>query len=218
MKFAFFAALAAVAAGNQSDARYHECVALVANDIAAGRKVAQRWASEGGGADARHCLAIADIAAGFPKLGAARLEDIAERKDAGDDLVRARLLAQASEAWIEAGETDFAAAAVAAAFELAPDAGELHLTAAKVDSAKENWQQAIKSVDTAEKKGFVSVETYLIRARAYQALGDFQLAAEDVVSALTIDPTNLDALVLRGEIQQRGVKIDAYLETPGTEN
>ena len=59
---------------------YQECVALIKNDLEAGRRRAQQWVSTGGGADARHCLAIADLESGFPKLAAARLEEIAERK------------------------------------------------------------------------------------------------------------------------------------------
>jgi len=211
MLFALALAVAATdGAAEAPSPRYHECIALVSADLEQGRKAAQRWAGEGGGADAQHCLAIADIAAGFPKLAAVRLQDIAQRKDAGDDFIRARLFAQASEAWLEAGEIDQAAHAIETAFGLAPDAGELYLTAAKIDGAKKDWQRAIRSVNAAEAANFRSVETYVVRARAYIALGDYESAAHDVVNALTIEPTNLDALVLRGEIQQAGVVIEVF--------
>lgn len=207
----------AAAAAEDVKPRYEECVARVAADIKAGRAEAQKWAAEGGGADAQHCLAVADLAAGFPKLAAARLEEIVHRKDAGDDFIRARLLAQAAEAWLEAGEPGFAEAAINAAFELVPEAGELHLTAAKVYDAKEEWQRAIGSVDAAKEDGFVSADAYVIRGRAHVALGDYQTAAQDVVKALTIEPTSLDALVLRGEIQQAGIVIDVFLGEPEPE-
>lgn len=205
-------AIAAAAAATQNaNLRYQDCVSLVEADIELGRAAAQEWTAAGGGADAQHCLAIADIAAGFPKLGAARLEAVAQRKDAGDDFIRARLLAQAAEAWIEAGELKFAEAAIKDAFNLVPEAGELHLTAAKVYGAQERWQQAIDSVTAAEEAGFTSADAYVIRGRAHAALGDYQTAAQNVVRALTLEPTNLDALVLRGEIQQAGIVIDVYL-------
>ena len=35
-------------------------------------------------------------------------------------------------------------------------------------------------------------------------------AADDVVAALTIDPYNIDALTMRGELRQAGVEIEAY--------
>ena len=218
MLVALFAALAAAAAPEETNTRYEECVSLVDADIEAGRAAAQTWAMQGGGPDAQHCLAIADLAAGFPSLAAARLEDLAERKDAGDDFIRARLLAQAAEAWLEAGEADHADRAITAAFDLVPNAGELHLTAAKVHAAKERWQEAFASVTAAEKDGFVSAETFVVRGRALAALGDYESAAQDVVNALTLEPTNVDALVLRGEIQQTGVVIEVFYGEPEAEN
>jgi tetratricopeptide (TPR) repeat protein len=201
-----------------SSERYDDCIALVETDTDRGRAAAQQWADEGGGANAQHCLALADIAAGFAKLGAARLEQIAQRKDAGDDFIRARLLSQAANAWLVAGEVDLAQAAINAAFELAPGAGELYLTAAKVYAAQEKWLQVVAAVRTATQSGFVSAETYVLSARAHIALGDYVAAADDVVEALTLEPTNIDALVLRGEIQQTGVTIDVYYDDPPEKN
>ncbi|VAV96662.1 hypothetical protein MNBD_ALPHA05-824 [hydrothermal vent metagenome] len=207
-----FALAAAVSV--QSSERYGDCIALVEADIDRGRAAAQQWTDEGGGADAQYCLALADIAAGFAKLGAARLEQIAQRKDAGDDFIRARLLSQAANAWLVAGEVDFAEAAIGAAFELTPDAGELYLTAAKIYAAQEKWLQVVAAVRTAKQSGFVSAETYVLSGRAHVALGDYVAAADDVVDALTLEPTNIDALVLRGEIQQTGLAIEVYYGAP----
>jgi len=203
--------LAALASLIEPTSRYEECIAHVTEDVPSGRAEAQAWAEAGGGADAQHCLAVADLAAGFPKLAAARLEDIAQRKDAGDDYIRARLLAQAAEAWLEVENTDYAEKAIKSAFNLVPDADELNLTAARVYAAKKNWPAAIASVDVAEASGFVAADTYVIRGRGRVAQGDYRAAADDVVNALTLDPTNLDALVLRGEIQQTGITIDVFL-------
>jgi hypothetical protein len=38
--------------------RYDDCVALVEGDLEVGRIAAQQWVTEGGGANARHCLAM----------------------------------------------------------------------------------------------------------------------------------------------------------------
>ena len=91
---------AAQAPEEQLDPRYADCVQLLDADLDLGRVAAQQWVDEGGGAEARHCLAVADLKAGFPKLAALRLEQIAQRKDAGDDYVRARIYSQAAEAWL----------------------------------------------------------------------------------------------------------------------
>lgn len=192
------------------DPRYEDCIKLLEKDKEIGRIAAQQWYSEGGGAPALHCLALADLDAGFPKLAAVRLLELADRDDAGDAGVRARILSQAAESWLAAEETANAEEALDAALALEPDSGELQLTAAKVYAAAERWQDVVDAVTRAEDAGFVDKGAYLLRARAYMALTDFQSAAEDVVRALKIDPFDVDALVLRGELQQRGVTINAH--------
>ncbi len=211
-----FVLLSAVAATATTDLspRYLDCLTLVEADLEVGRLAAQQWSAEGGGADALHCLAVADLAAGFPKLAAARLEEIAHRKDAGDDYVRARLLAQAATAWLKGGEIEFAAKAIEDAFTLVPDSGELHLTAAQVYAAQKKWQQVVFSVTAAEDAGFVTSSAFVLRGRGYITFGNYERAAQDVVNALTVEPLNVDALVLRGELQQRGIVIDVFFDDP----
>ena len=214
MNIFILSAAAAISIAPEASPRYQDCLTLVEANIEIGRIAAQQWAAEGGGADAQHCLALADIAAGFPKLGAARLEGIAQRKDAGDDFIRARLLAQAAEAWLAAGQMEFAEKTIADALELAPEAHELYLTDAKVHASALRWQETITSVSAAEKAGFVSDDAYVLRGRGYFSLGDYETAAQDVVNALSINPVNIEALVLRGELQQTGMVIDVFYSNP----
>ncbi len=208
------AAPSAAVPQEQLDPRYVDCVEFLKADLELGRIAAQQWVDEGGGAPARHCLAIADLEAGYPKLAALRLEEVAQRKDAGDDYVRARLYSQAAEAWLEAEETAHAEAALNKALALVPDSAELQLTAGEVYSAQERWQDAVEAVTIAEEGGFVSAKTYVIRGRARYILGAYERAAEDVVAALTIDPVNVDALVLRGDLARRGMSIDVFYDPP----
>lgn len=191
-------------------ARYDDCVDLIGRDVALGRRAAEAWASEGGGAPALHCLAIADLAAGFPKLAAVRLTEISERGDAGDKRARARLLAEAALAWLDAENPQQAEIAVGDAKKIAPLLPELDFVAAKVFADAEKWQSAADAVTAAEKAGVASPEAFVIRARAHRALGRDADAANDVVAALALDPYDLDALVLRGELQQAGIAIEAY--------
>lgn len=209
-----FLTLIAAASAYSISPRYADCVQFVEADLELGRIAAQQWVNEGGGAEARHCLAIADLRAGFPKLSALRLEEVAQRKDAGDDYVRARVLSQAAEAWLVAEEEDLAEKALDQAYELVPDSAELQLTAAKVYAAQERWQETINAVNTAEEGGFVSAETFVLRGRARHVLGAYESAADDVVAALNIEPTNVDALVLRGDLAQVGITIDVFFEAP----
>ena len=194
---------------NAISSRYQDCIALVEEDIEIGRIAAKQWTTEGGGAPALHCEAIADLRAGFPKLAAVRLTQISERSDAGDGLIRARYLEQAAMAWLEAEELDYAGDTIKQAQALAPNSGELSLTAGLIYAAKERWQATIEAISAAEDEGFKTTAGLIARGKAYKALANYRQAAEDVVAALSIDPFHLDALVLRGELQQLGIEIDA---------
>ena len=130
--------------------RYRDCVAHIAADLEIGRIAAQQWAEEGGGAQAQHCLAIADIAAGFPKLGAGRLETLSARPDAGDEETRARILAQAALAWLDADKSENASRALDGALQYAPELAELQIVAANVHAATQAWQAAADAVTAAE--------------------------------------------------------------------
>jgi Tfp pilus assembly protein PilF len=188
---------------------YEACAARVIANVKEGREFAARWVAEAGGAPAQHCLALADLRAGFPKLAAVRLEELSERADAGDLIVRARILSQAALAYLEAQEVAEAARAIEAAFAMAPDEDELYLPAAKVYSAEEKRQVTIDAVTTAEKRGIVSAEGYVLRGRARYAVTQYREAADDVMAALKIDPVNIDALTLRGDLAQQGIDIRA---------
>lgn len=191
------------------DPDYADCVAAVEADASAGRQRAERWANEGGGPPAQHCLALAELAAGLPKLAAIRLHELAERRDVDDDLIRARIFSQSALAWIEAGETAQAEETMRAAFDIAPNAAELYLAQAKVEAAAGRNQAAIDAVDRAEEDGFITAEAYVLRGRAKHNLLRHREAADDVIAALSLDPMNIDALVLRGDLIQAGVAIGA---------
>ncbi|MBY0420841.1 MAG: hypothetical protein K2Q06_00960, partial [Parvularculaceae bacterium] len=149
----------------------------------------------------------ADLAAGRPRLAALRLAELAERSDSGEALVRARLFGQAALAFVEAEDLAGAEAAILAASPLAPNGGEIDLYAARVHVAAGKNQAAIDAVDRAERLQLVSPAGYVARARARIALQQITEAAEDVVNALKLDPLNLDALTLRGDLAQQGIEI-----------
>lgn len=214
MQYLVASVLLAASTPAEAPDRYLDCLLLVEQDIEMGRRAAQLWAAEGGGANAQHCLALADIAAGFVKLGAARLEAVAKRNDAGDALAQARLYAQAADAWLEADEIGFANTAIATAFAIAPDAAELYLTDAKVKAARRDWHRVIAAVSAAEKGGVASANGFVLRGRARLETGDTEGAAADTVNALSVDPVNIDALTLRGDVQRAGVQIDVVLTEP----
>ncbi|MGE0408621.1 MAG: hypothetical protein AB7P23_05075 [Amphiplicatus sp.] len=192
------------------DPGYAACIERVEKNVEDGRKAAAQWAADTGRAPALHCLAVADLAAGYPKVAAIRLDELGGRDDAGDAFVRARIYSQAALSWLEADRPDLAEKSIDAAFALAPEAGEIYLAAAKMHWAKQELQATIDAVTAAEEKGFTSADAYVLRGRALHALARDREAADDVVAALTLDPRNLDALVLRGDLYAAGIKIDAH--------
>ena len=198
------------------DPAHRDCLRRVLNDVEIGRIAAQQWVQEGGGPRAYHCLAAADVAAGFPKLAAVRLQQLAETPSAGDNLTRARLYAQAAEIWLEINDTKMAHKLLGLAFNLVPQSGELFLLSGRIHAVDEQWQPVVKAITEAEEAGFVSAQGYFARAKAHQALSQLEAAADDVVNGMRIDPFNLDMLVLRGELQQRGITINTNFRRQGT--
>ncbi|MEO0695181.1 MAG: hypothetical protein AAFY84_03700 [Pseudomonadota bacterium] len=205
----------------EQNGRYVDCITLVADDLEIGRIGAQQWVAEGGGDAAQHCLAVADLAAGFPKLAAIRLTEIAENVpsappeiDAGAapieerKTVQATLYAEAALAWIDADAVEDARSSVLKALETAPALADLQIIAAKVFVANEEWQAVVDAIKTAKAAGFVTAEGFVMSARAHRALAKDLDAAQDIVAALKLDPFNLDALVLRGELIQAGIEIN----------
>lgn len=190
--------------------RYEECVRLIIEDIDLGRRGAAQWASEGGGPPAVHCLAIGDLAAGFPKLGAIRLTELAEREDAGDASARARIASEAALAWLDAADPAAAERALDTARALAPNDPGLLIIAALVHEAAGRSSAAADAITQAEKAGVKTAEGHLVRARARRAQGDNLAAAEDVAAALNLDPLNIEALTLRGDLAAAGVAIELY--------
>lgn len=189
--------------------QYETCIQNIEQDPEAGQRAAQTWVHDSGGIAAMHCHAIAYMANDHPKLAALRLLEIAQRPDAGDPLVRARYLEQAAQAWLEADMPEFALEAINQALNIAPNAGELSLMAGLIYAADEQWQRTIDAINAAQDQDIISPEAFIARGRANKALLHHLEAAKDVVSALALDPFNLDALVLRGELQQIGVEINA---------
>ncbi len=211
-----FLSRAAAARYESSADQYADCIAVIAENPELGEASARAWAIDGGGAPAIHCAAVAHLALGRPRLAAVRLLEVAERPDAGDDDARATVLAEAALAWIDAEEPGFAEEAAEAARAAAPWRADIAIVAAKAHAAATSWQAAADAVTAAEEGEAATSEGYVIRARARRALGKNREAAEDIVRALTLDPFDLDALVLRGELIQAGVEINANYQRPTT--
>lgn len=205
---ALIASFGAVAQDFSPDPDYQACIDRIEANIDAGRKAALRWVTDGGGAPALHCVAVADIAAGFPRLAAGKLDSLAEKSRLIDALVSARLYVQAAQAWTQGGETERALASLREAYRMAPAAEEVNLLAAPIYAEAGRWGLVKKSLDDAERDTPLSSAALVLRARAKMVLSDPEAAARDLQKALNEDPENIDGLILRGELAQAGYALE----------
>ncbi len=189
------------------DPQYLDCIQIIQNDAEIGRIGAEQWTSEGGGPPAQHCLAIAELANGRPRLAGVRLMQLAGRAEAGDEPTRAIVYAEAALAFIDAKLPDFAVEAADASLQLDDANPDLHFVAAKAYAEDQQWQNAISAISRFETSHAMNTEAYIIRARSYRSLLKDDEAAKDVVAALRLEPTNIDALTLRGDLARAGVNI-----------
>ncbi|ADM09157.1 hypothetical protein PB2503_05417 [Parvularcula bermudensis HTCC2503] len=187
--------------------RSHEaCTALSISSPQAALDYAEAWLAERGGRPAEHCLALAHLANGRDRQAADRLKSLAdrEREDPG---IAARLYIQAAEAYMSGGARSEAFEMLRSAYGLAGDAPSLHMAAAGIYATGQQWEGVILSLSALSRHAALSADALSLRARAYLEEGQIQRAAEDVQAALAIDPYLVDALVLRGDLIQRGVSM-----------
>ncbi|MEM9232830.1 MAG: hypothetical protein AAGA69_01165 [Pseudomonadota bacterium] len=185
------------------DRSYETCTDLVQADPMAALDYAEAWQTEGGGAPARHCVAIATLGLGRPASAGAMLARLADEEtyDAG---VAARLYIQAAEALMAGGRREQAFLALKGAYEKAPDTPEVHMSAAAIYATGSEWEGVILTLDALARFADLSADAYALRGRARFEREQYAASARDVSKALSLDPYLVDAIVLRGDLLNRG--------------
>ncbi len=181
-------------------ARYHACLKRVSEDPAAAHAAARTWIKEGGGEAARHCAAAADLALGRPKDAAEGFELLSAAP--GSVSRRATLLAQAAEAWVQAGAPDRAYAVLTEALGLVPGDAKLLIDRARAAVELGRLDDAVDDLTRALDADALDVEVYALRASVLRRDGQLDRAAVDVDTALLLDPNNPDVLLERGLLRQ----------------
>ena len=179
---------------------YQECVSLVEKAPAEAEVAARRWIDEGGGAAARHCLALALVAQGAERRGAALMTRIAAEERLLPDAVRAELLIEAGEIYLGIGELGAARTAAREALRLAPDPAPAHVLAARVAAAKADWRGALDELDKALAAGEPEAATLVLRASARIHLDDLAGAASDLAAAGKLAPDLPELWLERGRL------------------
>ena len=178
--------------------RYGECMRLARSEPLKALPVAEKWKAEGGGLGARHCVAIAMFEAGKFVPAATQLEAI--ERDIGGERpgLRAELLAQAGQAWMEANQAENAASAQSRALDLKPQDADLWIDRGLSYAAMQAWPRAISDFGKALEIEPYKVEILILRAAAWRHAGNAEKSLADADRALTIAPDNPDAFLERG--------------------
>lgn len=186
--------------------RYEDCTALITRNPGAAFDSALAWRYESGGAPAWHCVGLSLVALGhYAEAGAVfeRIaEDMAKETPPGRAALRADVLGQAGQAWLQAGEPIRARAALDVALELDPINPELLVDRAQAHAAVSGYWQAVDDLDRAIEYAPSRSDAYAFRAAAYRHLDSLDLAEDDVARALALAPDDPVILLERGNIRR----------------
>jgi len=181
---------------------YQNCVAGIDINPSDAFEKALEWRTKGGGMQADHCAALALIALDEPGEAATRLDMLARRSDAGTLTERAKLLAEAGNAWLLASQPANAEVALSAALKLTPRDPDLWTDRARARAAQLNWADAEQDLSNALTFDPTKAEVFVLRATARKEQGNKVGYKFDVDAALALDPTYPEALVERGIMKQ----------------
>lgn len=182
-------------------AEYEACLDLLRNDPEGALNRAMEWEQQGGGDPARHCLALGLLALGEPERAAPRLERLAGGSGAGNP-ARAAIYAQASQAWMMAGDTARAYGAATLALSLMPDDTALLVDRATAAGAMGRYAEALEDLNHAIATDPHRAEAFVFRAAALRHLDRAEDAQRDIQRALELDPRNAEAFLERGILRQ----------------
>ncbi|MBU8543940.1 MULTISPECIES: tetratricopeptide repeat protein [Roseomonadaceae] len=180
---------------------FERCLTLLRSDPEAARRFAENWDAAGGGEGARQCTALALLAMGEPASAAQRLESLASLSEASGP-ARAAVFAQATQAWLMAGEPNRAYGAATMALTLVPEDVDLLVDRAVTLGGLSRYAEAIQDLDRALALEPERAEALVFRAASHRHLDRAELAARDIERALALEPANAEALLERGIIRQ----------------
>ena len=182
--------------------RYADCTALIASNPGAAFDSALAWRYEDGGAPAWHCVGLSLVALGYHAEAGDVFERMAEDMAADRVALRAEVLGQAGQAWLQAGEPGRARAALDSALELDPPNPELLVDRAQARAALDEYWLAVDDLNAAIEYAPSWSDAYAFRAAAYRHLDILDLAADDVARALALAPGDPVILLERGNIRR----------------
>lgn len=190
-----------VRAQQSEAARYRDCMDMIDRNAEAAFDEAIAWRDLGGAAPARHCAAAALLQLGYNNEAATRLEALAQ--DPALDLsLKPTILRQAAEAWLNAGNTERAYAALTSAIKLQDSDPALWTDRGIVLAEMGLLDEAIDDLSRAIILEPNDATAWLLRGSAYRMLDNLAAAESDIAEALRLDPSDLTAYLERGNLRR----------------
>ncbi|MFH1805860.1 MAG: tetratricopeptide repeat protein [Pseudomonadota bacterium] len=179
--------------------QYKACLKLAQLQPEDGFESAIAWRDMGGGEPALHCVAVALITLGKYEEAATRLDKLAAESTSEAD-IRAGLLAQAGQAWMMAGNLQFAWRDQSRALDLVQADPRLWIDRAMVLGMAGEYWESIDDLNKAIDLDPDNVEALIYRGTAWRLLESYDLAKTDIDRALVLDPGHNQALLERGNL------------------
>lgn len=185
------AALAILGAPERAAAQnetYEACLEEARDDPARARETAAKWEAIGGGAQAKHCGAIALIGLGAEARAAELLTDVGSGPGGElGALDRAAALLLAGDIWLRLGQPELAAKTYEGAATLDPQSAEAMIGQARAAAGRTDFEAAEIYLNRALRLRPNDPRALILRAAARRKLGNSEQALADAASALKIN-------------------------------
>ena len=119
-----------------------------------------------------------------------------------DATLRAEVMAQAGQAWLQAGEPEKADGALSDAIVVRPRDPSIWIDRSVVRASVGDYDRAILDLAQALRIDPDRVEALTLRSAAYRLTGRTDAALDDINAALARDPGNPEALLERGILRE----------------
>jgi len=183
----------------QQERKYQDCMSQAQSAPKQALKQAMAWEKEGGGDAARHCVAASYMGLKQYDDAALELERIAETMPQVKAPIMAQLFGQAAQAWMEMEKPDRALVDINEGLKVQKNSVDLLVARAVIYGQQEKYFDALDDLNTAYDLTSDRSTILILRAKAYRALNQPDLAQDNIELALKADPNDPDALVERGK-------------------
>ena len=201
------------------DLRHEACLDKITDNAENAYETALTWQNEGGGWRAQHCIAMSLFGLGRTAMAAHRLERIARAPQGVTDSQKADYFYEATNFWLLDEQFQKAYAASSAGLELRSEHLDMLIARARASVGLKDLTQAEKDLNRVVSLAPTRADAYRYRADIHKRVGDLDAALRDIEKSLTLDETQVETAVLRGDIREaiRRVErdeIEAGLDIP----